>query len=105
MGPVEVWISTDSVSLIIIPFSDMSVQCPNAEHRPCYTQPMLKRSLSRTNPYLVDPAKRHAMFQMTVYSSTGIEGVKLTPSDLLAETRTRRRITSRESAKSSRSPR
>ena len=23
MGPVEVWISTDSVSLIIIPFSDV----------------------------------------------------------------------------------
>jgi hypothetical protein len=66
---------------------------------------MLKRSLNGTNPYLVDPAKRHAMFQMTVYTSTDIEGVNLTPSDLLAETRTGRRITSRESVKSSRSPR
>jgi hypothetical protein len=77
----------------------------DAEHRPCYTEPMLKRSLNRTNPYLLDPAKRHAMFQMTVYTSTDIEGVKLTQSDLLAETRAVRRITSRESAKSSRSPR
>jgi hypothetical protein len=77
----------------------------DAGNRPCDTAPMLKRSLNRTNPCLVDPAKRHAMFQMTVYTSTDIEGVKLTPSDLLAETRTRRRITSRESAKSSRSPR
>jgi hypothetical protein len=66
---------------------------------------MLKRSLAKTNPYLLDPAKRRAMFQMTVYTSTDIEGVKLTPSDLLAGTRTARRITSRESAKSSRSPR
>ncbi len=47
----------------------------------CYTMPMLKRSLNRTNPYLVDPAKRLAMFQMTVYTSTDIEGVKLTRSD------------------------
>jgi hypothetical protein len=66
---------------------------------------MLKRSLNRTNPYLVDPAKRHTMFQMTVYTSTDIEHIKLTPPDLLAEMRTRRRITSRQSAKSSRSPR
>jgi hypothetical protein len=66
---------------------------------------MIKRSLNRTNPYLVDPEKRRAMFQMTVYTSTDIEGVKLTSSDLLPETRTVRRITSRESAKSSRSPR
>jgi hypothetical protein len=65
---------------------------------------MIKRSLNRTNPYLVDPEKRRAMFQMTVYTSTDIEGVKLTSSDLLPETRTVRRITSRESAKSSRSP-
>ena len=77
----------------------------DAGNRPCYTAPMLKRSLNKTNPYLVDPAKRHAMFQMTVYTSTDIEGVKLTQSDLLAETRTVRRLTSRESAKSSRSPR
>ena len=77
----------------------------DAGNRPCYTVPMPKRSLNRTNPYLVDPAKRHAMFRMTVSSSTDIEGVKLTPSDLLAETRTVRRVTSRESSKSSRSPR
>jgi hypothetical protein len=77
----------------------------DAGNSPCYTVPMVKRSLNRTNPYLVDPAKRHAMFQMTVYTSTDIEGVKLTPSDLRAETRTVRRIKSRESAKSSRSPR
>jgi hypothetical protein len=105
MGPVDVWISTDSVFLIIIPFYIEPIQCADVEHRPCYTLPMLKRSLNRTNPYLVDPAKRHSMFQMTVYTSTGIEGVKLTRSDLLAETRTVRRITSRESEKSSRSPR
>jgi len=43
---------------------------------------MLKRSLTRTNPYLLDPAKRRAMFQMTVYTSTDIEGVKLNPADL-----------------------
>ena len=77
----------------------------DAGNRPCYTAPMLKRSLKKTNPYLVDPAKRHAMFQMTVYTSTDIEGVKLTQSDLLAGKRTARRITSRVSAKSSRSPR
>ena len=74
-------------------------------NRSCYTAHMIKRPLAKTNPYLVDPAKRRAMFQMTVYTSTGIEGVKLTRSDLLAETRTGRRITSHESAKSSRSPR
>lgn len=39
---------------------------------------MLKRSLNKTNTYLVDPAKRHAMFQMTAYTSTDSEGVKLT---------------------------
>jgi len=77
----------------------------DAGNRPCYTVPLLKRALNRINPYLVDPAKRHAMFQMTVYTSTGIEGVKLTSSDLLVSTKTARRITSRESAKSSRSPR
>jgi len=43
---------------------------------------MLKRTLNKTNPYLADPAKRRAMFQMTVYTSTDIEGVKLTSSDL-----------------------
>jgi hypothetical protein len=66
---------------------------------------MFKQTLNKTNPYLVDPAKRRAMFQMTVYTSTDIEGVKLTSSDLNAGIRTPRRITSHESAKSSRSPR
>jgi hypothetical protein len=90
-----------------VPFPEKGKQASkgDAKHSPCYTGRMLKRSLTRTNPYLLDPAKRRAMFQMTVSTSTDIEGVKLTPSDLLAETRTRRRITSRESAKSSRSPR
>jgi len=85
--------------------SSQPKQRADATHIPCYTGRMLKRSLTRTNPYLLDPAKRRAMFQMTVYTSTDIEGVKLTQSDLLAETRTVRRLTSRESAKSSRSPR
>lgn len=67
---------------------------------------MLKRSLAKTNPYLVDPEKRLTMFRMSVYTSTDIEGVKLTPSDLREETRTARHIrASRESLKSSRSPR
>ena len=62
---------------------------------------MLKRTLNKTNPYLADPAKRRAMFQMTVYTSTDIEGVKLTSSDLGAGIKVSRRITPRESAKSS----
>jgi hypothetical protein len=67
---------------------------------------MLKRSLIRTNPYLLDPAKRRAMFQMTVYTSTDIEGVKLTPDDLRSKPSTSERLTSsREPVKSSRSPR
>lgn len=75
-------------------------------HRPCYTQHMLKHSLKKTNPYLLNPARRHAMFQMTVCTSTDIEGVKLTSSDLLPATTPARRITApRESAKSSRSQR
>ena len=60
-------------------------QMADAEHGPCYTDRMLKRSLTRTNPYLRDPVKRREMFQMTVYTSTDIEGVKLTPADLLPE--------------------
>ena len=63
---------------------------------------MLKRSLTKTNPYLLDPAKRRAMFQMTVSTSTDIEGVRLTSSDLHAGKKPSRRITAcRESAKSS----
>lgn len=43
---------------------------------------MSKRSLLKTNPYLLDPEKRLEMFHMTVSTSTDIEGVKLTQSDL-----------------------
>jgi hypothetical protein len=81
-------------------------QMADAEHCPCYTDSMLKRSLTRTNPYLRDPAKRRAMFQMTVSTSTDIEGVKLTPADLLSEPNASERLTSsRAPVKSSRSPR
>ena len=45
------------------------------------------------------------MFQMTVTTSTDIEGVKLTSSDLRAGIKPARHITLRESAKSSRSRR
>lgn len=63
---------------------------------------MLKRSLTKTNPYLGDPAKRREMFKMTVCTSTDVEGVKLTPSDLLSKAKASRRISpSRESVKSS----
>lgn len=63
---------------------------------------MLKRSLTKTNPYLSNPAKRREMFEMTVYTSTDVEGVKLNTSDLRAPRRTTRRPTSsRVSAKSS----
>ncbi len=43
---------------------------------------MLKKPLIKTNPYLRDPAKRREMFAMTVYTSTGVEGVHLDQSDL-----------------------
>ena len=63
---------------------------------------MPKRPLIKTNPYLLDPVKRRQMFQMTVYTSTGIEGVKLTGSEFDERIRTpRRSIQSRESVKSS----
>ena len=45
------------------------------------------------------------MFQMTVSTSTDIEGVKLTTSDLRAGIKPSRRMTPHESAKSSRSRR
>jgi len=81
-------------------------QMADAEHRLCYTDSMLKRSLTRTNPYLRDPAKRRAMFQMTVSTSTDVEGVKLTPADLLSEPKSSPHLTSsRAPVKSSRSPR
>ena len=44
---------------------------------------MLKRPLIKTNPYLRDPVKRREMFAMTVYTSTGVEGVHLDESDLV----------------------
>lgn len=78
----------------------------DAKKRPCYTEPMLKRSLNKTNPYLLDPAKRREMFEMTVYTSTDVEGVKLSHTDLVPNARSPRRIiSSRESVKSSRSRR
>jgi hypothetical protein len=43
---------------------------------------MDKKSLIETNPYLLDSHKRREMFEMTVYTSTGIEGVKLNRSEL-----------------------
>jgi hypothetical protein len=71
-----------------------------------YSMSMLKRSLKKTNPYLSDPIRRREMFQMTVYTSTDIEGVKLTRSDLEKKKKyARRSPIVRESAKSSRSPR
>lgn len=67
---------------------------------------MLKRSLDKTNPYLSNPVRRREMFQMTVFTSTEIEGVKLTRSDLEKKKKYGRQSTVvRESAKSSRSPR
>jgi hypothetical protein len=36
---------------------------------------MFKKPLTKTNPYLKDPAKRRDMFCITVFSSTAIEGV------------------------------
>ncbi len=65
---------------------------------------MLKRSLTHTNSYLSNPSKRREMFKMTLSTSTDIDGVKLTPSDLIGKTR-RRTIASRGSAQSSRSRR
>jgi hypothetical protein len=43
---------------------------------------MLKRSLVQTNPYLRDPGTRRKMFAITVCTSSGVEGVRLTPADL-----------------------
>lgn len=39
-------------------------------------------TLLESNPYLHDPAKRARMFAMTVTSSSAIEGVHLTTSDI-----------------------
>jgi len=49
---------------------------------PCYNDLMQKRSLLETNPYLRDPGMRREMFTITVCTSTGVEGVRLTPTDL-----------------------
>jgi hypothetical protein len=63
---------------------------------------MPKRPLVETNPYLRDPAKRREMLAMTVYTSTGIEGVALGSSDLDGNTPRRREATAiRESPRSS----
>jgi hypothetical protein len=63
---------------------------------------MLKKPLNKTNPYLRDPAKRREMFAMTVYTSTGVEGVHLDESDLNDERSTELvPPKSRESLKSS----
>jgi hypothetical protein len=43
---------------------------------------MVKNPLIKTNPYLRDSRKRREMFELTVFTSTGIEGVKLNPSEL-----------------------
>ncbi len=43
---------------------------------------MRKPPLVETNPFLRDPEKRREMFRMTVCTSTGIEGVTLTQTDL-----------------------
>ncbi|MBI1822197.1 MAG: hypothetical protein HY036_09430 [Nitrospirae bacterium] len=37
---------------------------------------MKKKTLSETNPYLKDPAKRQAMIARAVISSSAIEGVR-----------------------------
>lgn len=67
---------------------------------------MPKRSLLKTNPFLLEPKKRLEMFQMTVYTSTDIEGVKLTELDLKGEKKRSNRTTpNRGSVKSSESRR
>jgi hypothetical protein len=43
---------------------------------------MQKRPLIDTNPYLRDPDMRREMFAITVCTSTGVEGVRLTATDL-----------------------
>nr|MBI3612649.1 hypothetical protein [Nitrospirota bacterium] len=42
----------------------------------------MKKSLAQTNPFLRNPAKRRALIQRTVLTSTAIEGVHLTEADL-----------------------
>jgi hypothetical protein len=38
---------------------------------------MQKKSLSKTNPYLKNPAQRKAMLYASVVTSSAIEGIKL----------------------------
>ena len=45
---------------------------------------MKKKSLIETNPYLKDPVKRRTAFIKTVISSSAIEGIHVTASDLEA---------------------
>jgi len=42
------------------------------------------KPLTETNPYLRDPKKRQSQFFTAVVTSTGIEGVSITPSELRA---------------------
>lgn len=71
----------------------------------CYSHGMPKQPLIKTNPYLRSSTKRREMFAMTVYTSTGIEGVHLDESDLDDRTTITERVPPirRESLKSSRS--
>jgi hypothetical protein len=72
----------------------------------CYNTTMITRSLIQTNPYLRDPDKRRAMFYMTVCTSTGVEGVHLTSTEIEKDSPQATRFTSvRVTAVSSRSPR
>lgn len=67
---------------------------------------MSKRPLLETNPFLRDPDKRRAMFYMTVCTSTGIEGVHLTQTEIEKESSQPPRSTSvHVTAVSSGSPR
>lgn len=40
------------------------------------------KPLTQTNPYLHDPQKREQQFFTAVITSTGIEGVTITPAEL-----------------------
>jgi hypothetical protein len=116
LGPADIYTDDDGTGLGLIHIDSraredardnflLPVFCTMSNLRPCYTIPMLKRTLNKTNPYLADPTRRRAMFQMTVSTSTDIEGVKLTSSDLRAGIKPARRMTPHESAKSARSRR
>lgn len=48
----------------------------------CYSRGIVKKPLVQTNPFLRNPAKRRALIQRTVLTSTAIEGIHLTEADL-----------------------